>query len=124
MRYEYVFLTIPGTTTGVYIAYPTIKEFKPTYRGHKTLVNHDHTKVGITRSNFIAREDEYMSTFQFEVAFFPVLELSADHLARFEARLLAELSAKYPRSGTAKEWFSTTKRQAIAELVWRLSDCA
>lgn len=122
--YEIRALSIPGTASGVYLAYPTVATLKPTYRGHKTMVNLEHTKVGIATTSFIARENEYIATFQHEVAFFPLLELSSTELPTFENKLLAELCKSYQRSGTAREWFRTVERQAIAELVWRMHEGA
>ncbi len=79
-------------STGVYLAYPTTEAFKPTYRRHKTLVNLEHTKVGITVSSFRSRWSEYKRTFQAEVAFHPLFELSASQLSIYEARLLSEMN--------------------------------
>lgn len=120
MQYDIAALSIPGNATGIYLAYPTSPVLKPTYPGHKTLVNDQHTKIGIARNSFIIREDEYMRTFQHEVAFVPLLELQAYALSAFEAKVLALLRARFPLSGSAREWFHTTERKAIAELVWQL----
>lgn len=121
MRYEDVATHIPNTSTGIYIVYPTSLELKPVYRGYKTIVNSEDTKVGIARRSFESREQSYMATFQSEVKFFPILELAATHLPDFEAQLLSHLGRAFSRSGRAREWFRTTERQAIAELVWSLS---
>ena len=120
MHYDIAALSIPGSGTGIYLAYPTSPVLKFTHPGHKTLVNDQHTKIGIARNSFVARENEYMWTFQREVAFVPLLELQADVSLVFEARVLALLLARFPLSGSAREWFRTTERQAIAEIVWRL----
>jgi hypothetical protein len=120
-RFEDAALRIADSATGIYLAHPTTAVFKPTYRGHKTIVNHNDTKVGIVRNSFAARRREYMATFQSEVAFYPLLEAPADVLPAIEQQLMLLLRGLYSRSGTAREWFRTTERQAIAELVWRLS---
>ena len=121
MRYEDVGASISKTSTGVYIAYPTSFQLKPIYRGYKTMVNSEHTKIGIAQRSFESREYGYMAAFQSEVNFFPILELPVTQLAEFEAQLIAQLRGKYSRSGAAREWFHTTERQTIAELVWALS---
>jgi hypothetical protein len=121
MRYEDAGARISKTSTGVYIAYPTSVELKPIYRGYKTIVNSEHTKVGIAQRSFESREHGYVAVFQSEVKFFPILELPATQLPEFKAQLIAHLRSKYSRSGPAREWFHTTERQAIAELVWSLS---
>ena len=118
--FEAASFSIPGHAAGVYIAHPTSVELKSTCRYRtRTLVNHEHTKVGITQ-NFVLRENEYMNHFQCYVAFFPILQLH-ENMLQFEARLLTELCRRYPRSGTASEWFRTTERQQIADIVWELA---
>ena len=88
-RFEDVSLAIGGSATGIYLAYPTSPELKPTYRGHRTLVNDLHTKIGVASKSFVSRENEYMSTFNFEVAFFPILEVSVPRLHVLESRVIA-----------------------------------
>ena len=122
MKFEDLAMTIPGAATGIYIAHPTTEILKPTYRGHKTQVNHLHTKIGITTKSFVKRENEYMRTFQYEVAFYPILIATPEVLAALETGVLQELLTCYSKSGSAKEWFFTTERQAIAELVWKIAD--
>lgn len=124
MRFEEVSLTIAGTASGIYIAYPTTPQLKPTYRGHKTLVNDQHTKVGVATKDFVSREDEYMRTFQSDVAFYPVLACDPSILPALEARILHAMRSRYPLSGTAREWFRTTDRQAVADLIWELAGAA
>lgn len=121
LEYERISLEIPGHACGIYMAYPTSAVLKPTYRGHKTLVNHEHTKVGITISSFAARESEYMRTFGGEIAFFPLLIATPEQLPVIEMSILVKLRALFPLSGTAKEWFKTTERESIAEIVWSMS---
>lgn len=120
MRYEHAAANIPKSFTGIYIAYPTSSVFKPIFRGYRTEVNSEHTKVGIAKRSFSSREQGYIATFQSEVKFFPMLALPAIQLSRFEAQLIGHLLGKYHRSGPAREWFHTTERQAIAELIWSL----
>ena len=123
-EYEHRALEIQGSATGIYIAYPTSPVLKPTYHGHKTLVNNEHTKIGITISSFVTRENEYMRTFSGELAFIPLVAAPLHVLAELEARLLMELRRRYSPSGSAREWFHTTERQAIAQLVWSVTGAA
>jgi hypothetical protein len=120
MRYEDAAARIPKTSTGVYVAYPTSLDLKPVYRGYKTRVNSEDTKVGISRRSFSSREQQYIQTFQSQVAFFPILELPVAELPGFEKQLLGLLRRNYSRSGPAREWFRTVDRQGLAELVWSL----
>ena len=107
---------VNAQSTGVYLAYPTTEVLKPAYRGHKTLVNMAHTKVGITVSSFRRRWLEYRRTFGGEVAFHPLFELPVPELSAYEARLLTEMLRRFPKSGSAREWFFTTERDSITEL--------
>lgn len=120
MRYQDAGREIASNATGVYLVYPISHETKPIYRGYKTLVDCHDSKVGITKNSFAAREFQYGQTFQSEVAFFPLLRVAPEQLAQFELLLLGELKIRYAKSGRAREWFRTTERQAIAELVWSL----
>ena len=99
---------------GVYLAFPTTAVLTPTYRRHKTLVNFEHTKVGITVSSFSSRWSEYKRTFGGQVAFHPLFELSSPQLSIYESRLLGEMHRHFPKSGSAREWFFTTEREKIA----------
>lgn len=120
MRYQDVSTRISGNSCGIYLAYPTTLEFKPVYRGYRTLVSSGDTKVGIALRSFAARERQYITTFHSEVVFLPILELPAQELRQFEKQLLDLAKLKYPRSGSAREWFRTTDRQGLAEIVWSL----
>lgn len=113
---------VRAKATGVYLAFPTTEVLKPTYRGHRTLVNLDHTKVGITTSSFHSRWSEYNRTFGGEVALYPLFELDVSTLAEFESLYLAQLLSKYPRSGVAREWFRTTEREEISMLLNELKE--
>ncbi len=120
MRFQDAAKEIASSTTGVYLVHPTSYEAKPIYRGYKTVVDCHDTKVGITKSSFAVREAQYGRTFRSEVAFFPLLTVAPEQLVQLERLLLGELKARYAKSGRAREWFRTTERQAIAELVWSL----
>ena len=51
-----------------------------------------------------------------EVAFHPLFELPVPELSAYEARLLPEMLRRFPKSGSAREWFFTTERDSITEL--------
>lgn len=108
-------------STGVYLAYPTTEELKPTYPGHKTLVNLEHTKVGITVSSFRSRWSEYKRTFKGEVAFHPLFEMSAAQLFIYESRLLGQMCRRFRKSGSAHEWFFTPEHASEREKIVALA---
>lgn len=106
-----------GLSTGIYMAYPTTEELKPTYRGHKSFVNCRHTKIGITKQGFEARRSSYHKTFDGEVAFRVIAEVPPERLDSIERKLLTELRRRYPLVGTTREWFHTDDRQTILRIV-------
>lgn len=103
--------------TGIYIAFPTTPVLKPIYRKLKTQVNDQHTKVGITVSSFASREREYRNTFQGEVMFMPLAEIPVHRLPAIEAMLLVEMTTRFQRVGRAREWFATTERDTVMDVV-------
>ncbi|MEA1051904.1 hypothetical protein U5801_19135 [Lamprobacter modestohalophilus] len=106
--------------TGLYIAFPTSPTLKPIYAGYKTLVNNQHTKVGIARDSFMARKQSYVGTFEGEVEFWPIVEVAREQLKGVEDQLLARLSQRYTKVGRAREWFNTTDRAEIRLMIQRL----
>lgn len=103
--------------TGSYMAYPTTTELKPTYRKHKSMVNLNHTKVGITTDCFRKRSNEYHRTFNNEVNFIPLLAMPADELALIEGEILNALRNKYNNVGRTREWFDTSDREDIVQII-------
>ncbi len=103
--------------TGIYLAYPTSQQLKRTYRNHTSLVNDQHTKVGITVKSFRERGSEYMRTFGGEVKFVPLVSMSPHKLAAIEKVLLAALKSEFLTVGRTKEWFNTADRNRIIEIV-------
>ena len=81
------------------------------------MVNCNHTKVGITVKSFASRENEYMDTFGGEVRFIPIAEIPADKLDIIERLILAKVGSRYRTVGNDREWFDTSDRSAIVELV-------
>ena len=107
--------------TGIYMAFPTVPVLKPIYRKLKTQVNNQHTKVGITTDSFANREREYKKTFNQEVEFIPLVEVPSERLHQIESVLLFALTKRYAKVGRAREWFNTTDRETIAEMVMSIS---
>lgn len=108
---------ISKQSTGVYIAYPTSSELKPTYRGHKSQVNNRHTKVGITVKSFESREREYRVTFGGEVEFIPLVEVPAVKLKELEKVLIMKVREHFQTVGSTKEWFDTDDRETLMAIV-------
>lgn len=98
---------IKWSATGLYMAYPTTDERKPIFRGYKTMVNRNHTKVGITRDSFAQRQKEYLKTFDGEVEFIPLIEIPKDRLKESEDFVRSALTREFGCVGNAREWFNT-----------------
>ena len=108
---------ISNQSTGVYIAYPTTKILKPTWRKRKTLVNNCHTNVGITKKSFHSRELEYHLTFGGEVEFRYVAEIPVHQLEAIERQYLAKLREQYLTVGNARKWFVTDDRENMLAIL-------
>ena len=108
-------------STGIYMAFPTTKKLKPTYRKHKSMVNDQHTKVGITVKSFRERSGEYNRTFDGEVDFVPLLVMDPNELAFIEKEILTALRSEFGNVGRTREWFDTTDRERISEIVQQVT---
>lgn len=102
------------------MAYPTTTKLKPTYRKHKSMVNLNHTNVGITTDSFRNRSNEYHRTFNNEVRFIPLVSMPSDKLAQVEGKILSTLREKYGNVGRTKKWFDTSDREAIVQIISRI----
>ena len=78
---------------------------------------HRHTKVGITKDSFIARENGYKATFDGEVEFVPIAEIAVDRLEELERAILNKVSNQYGKVGRAREWFDTDDRKSLISLI-------
>ena len=107
--------------TGIYLAYPTTHTLKQTYRNHKSMVNNQHTKVGVTVKSFRERSSEYARTFDGEIEFVPLLIMQPDELAAIEKEILAALRSEFGNVGRTREWFDTPDRVRIAEIVQQIT---
>lgn len=106
--------------TGIYMAYPTTAVLKSIYRpkNYKTMVNKEHTKVGIAKDSFNARSRGYFSNFDNEVIFIPLAVIQdIQTLIIVEQFVLSEINSEYSRVGRAREWFNTYNHNRIKEIV-------
>jgi hypothetical protein len=106
--------------TGIYLAYPTSPETKSIYRqkSYKTLDNDTHTKVGIAKDSFKAREKGYATNFDNQVEFLPlVLIEDIEKLKTLEKPILKVIEAEHFKIGRAREWFTTNNHQSIKDMV-------
>ncbi len=106
--------------TGIYIAYPTTSELKSIYRpkNYKTLVNDQHTKVGIAKDSFKSRSRGYYGNFDNEVEFIPIVIIDVKYLDQIEKLVLSEIKAEFSKVGRAREWFKTTNYKRITEIIF------
>jgi hypothetical protein len=106
--------------TGIYIAYPTTSELKSIYKpkNYKTMVNDQHTKVGIAKDSFNSRSKGYYGNFDNEVDFIPLVIIDVKHLGQIEKFILSEINAEFSKVGRAREWFDTTNRKRVTEIVF------
>ena len=106
--------------TGIYIAYPTTSELKSIYKpkNYKTMVNNQHTKVGIAKDSFNSRSKGYYGNFDNEVDFIPLFIIDVKHLGQIEKIILSEINAEFSKVGRAREWFDTTNRKKVTEIVF------
>jgi hypothetical protein len=106
--------------TGIYIAYPTTPELKSIYRpkNYKTMVNDQHTKIGIAKDSFNSRAKGYYGNFDNEVVFIPLVIIDIKHLELIEKTILSEIKTEFARVGRAREWFNTINRERIIEIVF------
>lgn len=106
--------------TGIYIAYPTSGELKSIYKpkNYKTLVNAQHTKIGIAKDSFKSRSIGYYSNFDNEIVFTPLVIIDIEHLEQIEKVILSKIKLEFSKVGRAREWFNTTNRKRITEIVF------
>lgn len=103
--------------SGVYLAYPTTPMLKRTYRNHTSLVNNQHTKVGITVKSFRERSSEYYRTFDGELEFVALLIMPPEDVVKAEPTILSLLKSEFSTVGRTREWFDTSDRKRVIELI-------
>ena len=106
--------------TGIYIAYPTTSELKSIYRtkNYKTMVNNQHTKVGIAKDSFNSRSKGYYGNFNNEVKFIQTVIIDIKDLESIEKIILEKIKLEFLIVGRAREWFNTTNRKRITEIIF------
>ncbi|MCP4005686.1 MAG: hypothetical protein GY725_15965 [bacterium] len=104
--------------SGLYIAYPKTNRLRPTWHNQKTLVNHQHTKVGQT-ANFDSTRNRYRQVGH-DVVVKVLVYCAAEHAKAAEYSLLEEMHSKFElvpcpdgRVRT-KEWFATGDYDRVA----------
>ena len=102
---------------GIYSAYPTTSELKPIFKGFKTKVNNNHTKVGKCEIGFLGREKNYQTTFDKEVEFHPVVILKKVEDLDVEKDVINVLKERYKKVGFAKEWFDTDDHESVIKII-------
>ncbi len=108
---------ISMSATGLYIAYLTTAELKPTTRGSGTLVNNRHTNVGSTSRSFAERRAGYESDFGTEFRFEPVLELPPHEIVAVHNAVLSAIATRFNRLDGTRNWFETDDRVAIRVII-------
>lgn len=105
--------------TGIYLAFPTSSMLKSIYpqKQYKTMVNDQHTKVGIAKDSLRARKRNYLNAFDNEVKFVPIAFVEQEFLEFIEDLILLELRSRFSRVGKSREWFHTSDRQKVIEIV-------
>ena len=87
--------------TGIYLAFPTSSMLKSIYpkKQHKTMVNDQHTKIGIAKDSLRARKRSYLKTFDNEVEFVPIALVENVFLESIEDRIISELRSRFSKVG-------------------------
>lgn len=108
--------------TGIYLAFPTSSMLKSIYpqKQYKTMVNDQHTKVGIAEDSLRARKLNYLKTFDNEVKFVPIAFIEREFLEFIEGRIILELRSRFSIVGKSREWFHTSDRQKMIEIISRI----
>lgn len=108
--------------TGIYLAFPTSSMLKSIFpqKQYKTMVNDQHTKVGIAKDSLRKRKLSYLKTFDNEVKFVPIAFIEREFLEFIEGRIILELRSRFSRVGKSREWFHTSDHQKMIEIISRI----
>ena len=68
------------------------------------------------KDSLAARERSYMGTFDGEVVFEPLANVSVDEIEAIEDAIKEEMLKQYKRVGRAREWFHTTIEMRYGKL--------
>lgn len=104
---------------GVYITYTKSETFESIFKqkNYKTEVNKEFTKFGITEKNFKSRKKCYTNNFGQDIVFLPIPVSDIVDLKDLEEQILEILGNKYKKAGRAREWFNTTERKIILQII-------
>jgi len=107
--------------TGIYITYPKSTEEKSIYKAkdYKTKVNNQCTKIGIVETNFASREKCYVDNFG-DIVFQQIAIVDKVYLKEIEKRILTEIKKEFKTVGWSREWFHTTNRERLIDIVRRV----
>jgi hypothetical protein len=105
--------------TGVYIAYPASPVLKSINKSnnHTTMVNDQHTKLGISKGSFLNNKKEHRDNFDNEVDFIPVATIGSEYLGHIEAQIISAIQSEFQKVEQTNEWFDTSDRQRILEII-------
>jgi hypothetical protein len=105
--------------TGIYLVYTKSSKLQSIYKqkNYKTLVNNQHTKIGITQNSFASRKKTYEANFGSDLVFKELIILDKKHLKNIEDEILNKLKLEFNKVGRSREWFDTTDRDRIIEIV-------
>jgi hypothetical protein len=104
--------------TGIYLTYPKDKAKQSIYKAknYKTEVNNQCTKIGIVETSFASREKAYKKNFG-DIEFMSLAIVNKADLKTIEKTILIEIKKEFKKVGRSREWFHTTNRNRIIDIV-------
>jgi len=105
--------------TGIYLVYTKSTKLQSIYKAknYKTQVNNQYTKIGITQNSFASRKKTYEANFGSDLVFKELIILDKKHLKNVEDEIINKLKQEFNKVGSSREWFDTTDRGRIIEIV-------
>ena len=105
--------------TGIYLVYTKTTKLQSIYKAknYKTQVNNQHTKIGITKNSFASRKKTYEANFGSDLVFKALIILDKKYLKNVEDEIINKLKQEFNKVGRSREWFDTTDRGRIIEIV-------
>lgn len=109
--------------TGIYITFPKSNNKQSIYKAknYKTKVNNECTKVGIVETTFDSREKSYADNFG-DIVFEKIAFVDKVYLKDIERLFLAEIKKEFKTVGRSREWFHTTNRERLIEIIRQVLD--
>ena len=108
--------------SGIYMAYPTSLIMKsiwrqnPPRKDYEAKVNYRHTKVGQAR-HFGRRARDYLKNFDGQIRFVPICAVNLEELDYLELLVTTAMYAEFPVVPKTREWYVTTDRERVREIV-------